>query len=333
MQLSGFAAAVGALLLAACADGSAPTAPTAPSAAATPFFIRGTDEDVIEIMHLNPYESLMSAALASPNAAGMIYSGGPVLRVTKVAAIYWGRNKIYVGGPTPGTKGTGAGDGSLIGHFLRNLGGSPYFNINTTYYDTVGGGAQRPVTNTVQYTQFWANNVNVPALTATVTNGTIRNMIISGFTSGKLVYDPSTIYSVFTAGKTNLGGGFGTQYCAYHSKFLWNGKTVIYSAQPYVQAYPGGCSAGAPSPNGDLAADREINVLAHEIEEATTDPRLNAWFDAAGAENADKCAWTFGTTYTTANGGVANMNLGGKDFLVQRNWSNAGTGGCRLTYP
>jgi len=27
------------------------------------------------------------------------------------------------------------------------------------------------------------------------------------------------------------------------------------------------------------------------------------------------------------------MNLGGKDFLVQRNWVNAGSGGCATQYP
>ncbi len=328
MQFSRLAAAAGVLLLAACADNTAPSSPSAPMA-----FGKDAAEYPMEVMHLNPYSGLQSAPLAGASITGIDYHGGPVLRVSKVATIYWSTAKVYVGGPVPGSKGTGAQDGSLVGHFLRNLGGSPYFNINTTYYDTLGGGAHRPVGNSLTYTQYWANNVSVPALTAKVTNTQIRNMIINGFNTGKLTYDPSTIYSVFTRGKTNLGGGFGTQYCAYHSKFVWNGKVVIFSAQPFVQAFPNACSTGTASPNGDLAADREVNVLAHEIEEAATDPQLNAWYDPAGAENADKCAWTFGTTYTTANGGVANMNLGGKDFLVQQNWLNAGSGGCFVHYP
>ena len=36
------------------------------------------------------------------------------------------------------------------------------------------------------------------------------------------------------------------------------------------------------------------------LEETATDPDLNAWYDRRGYENADKCAWTFGTTYTVA---------------------------------
>ena len=42
-------------------------------------------------------------------------------------------------------------------------------------------------------------------------------MLQAGFTSGALTYDPNTLYAIFTPGKVNLGGGFGTQYCAYHT--------------------------------------------------------------------------------------------------------------------
>jgi hypothetical protein len=41
-----------------------------------------------------------------------------------------------------------------------------------------------------------------------------------------------------------------------------------------------------------------------------------------GMENADKCAWTFGTTYTTSSGAQANINIGGQDYLIQQvGWS------------
>ena len=70
------------------------------------------------------------------------------------------------------------------------------------------------------------------------------------------------------------------------------------------------------------------SIIAHEMEEAISDPDLNAWYDRSGAENADKCAWTFGTTYT-ANGAMANMKLGTRDFLIQRNWNNS-TNACAL---
>jgi len=84
-------------------------------------------------------------------------------------------------------------------------------------------------------------------------------------------------------------------------------------------------------PNGDAQADAMASVLAHELEEAATDPELSAWWDSTGAENADKCAWTFGTTYT-AGGAQANMTIGPRNFLIQRNWVNAGGGYCATSY-
>src|SRR5262249_46655107 len=70
-----------------------------------------------------------------------------------------------------------------------------------------------------------------------------------------------------------------------------------------------------------------------ELEESVTDPDINAWYDSRGQENADKCAWSFGTTYPLPNGSVANMRLGARDFLIQRNWVNDSGGYCDLTYP
>src|SRR4029079_2316325 len=97
-------------------------------------------------------------------------------------------------------------------------------------------------------------------------------------------------------------------------------QTVLYAAMPYDAAYASACSDGA-SPNGDAGADAEVNTLAHEIEEATTDPMGTAWFDHRGYENADKCAWSFGTR--SLSGGLANIRVGTKNFLVQQNWVNA----------
>ena len=59
--------------------------------------------------------------------------------------------------------------------------------------------------------------------------------------------------------------------------------------------------------------------------------KIEVW-DKSGAENADKCAWTFGPTYQAANGALANMKLGARDFLIQRNWVNAAGGYCALSY-
>lgn len=262
---------------------------------------------------------------------GIYYHGGPVLQSgTKVVAIYWASSPIYNGGPSTGT-GSGSQDGSLVGFFLRNLGGSPYFNINNSYTD----GSGNKILNSVTYTGYWANATNAPSGSQSVSDAQMVAMLQSGFDGGKLTYDDHTLYAIFTPGTVNLGGGFGTQYCAYH---YWasvtiggQSKTVLYAAMPYDAAYPSACTMNS-APNGDFGADAEVNTLAHEVEETTTDMYGTAWYDRRGYENADKCAWTFGTTYTASNGQTANMNLGGKDFLVQRNWVNAGSGGCAMSY-
>jgi hypothetical protein len=80
-----------------------------------------------------------------------------------------------------------------------------------------------------------------------------------------------------------------------------------------------------------VGADGAASIWAHENEEAATDPDLNAWYDSRGEENADKCAWTFGTTYNNGTG-VANVNFGGKDYLIQRNWVNANGGLCAMSF-
>jgi hypothetical protein len=317
----------GALALGACHDNSVPTQPTQP--AGEPGLAANTAILDNDLVHIMPLDRGGGGVVAQ--SGPILYHGGPILVTTKVGSIYWATSTIYNGGPAAGTKGAGTADHSLIGHFLRNIGGSPHYNINTTYYDRVGAGHR--VQNSVTYTQFWADNTGVPSSSgSTVSNSTIRSEIIKGFTQGKITFDPATIFVVFTKGNTNLGGGFGSQYCAYHGTFSWNGKTILYAALPFDHQYVNGCTSRTKSPNNDQAADDEMSALVHEIEESTTDYRLNAWFDASGQENADKCAFNFGTTYTTANGGKANVRLGGKDFMIQQNWVAPNTG-CRLHYP
>ena len=56
------------------------------------------------------------------------------------------------------------------------------------------------------------------------------------------------------------------------------------------------------------------NVSGHELSEMLTDPQLNAWYDSGGAENADKCAWTFGTSELKFTNNTY--------WKIQGNWSN-----------
>src|SRR5437763_698471 len=83
------------------------------------------------------------------------------------------------------------------------------------------------------------------------------------------------------------------------------------------------CAAQTTSPNSNAGVDGMISVMAHELEEATTDPApRSGWADSGGAENADKCAWTFGSRqFTAPNGSIYNQTLSGggvtRNYLIQ----------------
>ena len=209
-------ALAGAAALAACSDNTitqqAPEAPVGTQLTphlgvapvrglpAAPRFANNGNE-------LNHGDARPQGPRGAASTTGISYHGGTVLTSqTKVAAVYWASTTIYPGGPTPGTTGTGAGDGSNVGYFLRHIGGSPYFNINHTYYNASG----TLVANIVNYTQFWANNsYSVPSGTTSVSDNSMLSMLQYAFNNGKLTYDSGTLYTIFTSGSVNLGGGFG----------------------------------------------------------------------------------------------------------------------------
>jgi len=333
-----------ALVLGACAD--QPTAPRptlsparasdarvdAPSLseAAGPEFRR-----VFALREFNGTDRASKAAFSLATATNVKYHGGPVLQSgTNVVAVYWGM-PAYSGRPSG--SGSGTSDPTLIGAFLRGLGCSSHFKINTTYTNAAGA----RVLNVVNYTGFWSNDATPPA---SPTDADIVAMLQSGVTTGAIRYDASTVYAVLTGSGINLGGGFGTQYCAYHTHGTITDvdgvrKTILYAAMPYNAQYKSACTSGYAAANGtvDPAADYEVNTLAHEIEETTTDLMGNAWYDSFGYENADKCAWTWGTTHTAANGGVYNQTMsdpltGSHNFLIQQNWVRVSPARCAQGY-
>ena len=74
-----------------------------------------------------------------------------------------------------------------------------------------------------------------------------------------------------------------------------------------------------------------MTILSGELFNTITDPDFNGWYDKLGLEGADKCVWTFGTTYKASNGALANVHLGTRDFLVQQLWvPNKNSGACAL---
>jgi len=212
---------------------------------------------------------------------------------------------------------------SIITSFLGSVGGSPYFNINTTYYNA----ANTKVRNSVTFAGSTTDNYSQGS---SLSDGSIKTIVSKAIGSGALPKDKNGIYFVLTSKDVNETSGFCTQYCGWHTHGTIRKADIKYSFVGDAARCLSGCAAQSTSPNGNPGVDGMISVIAHELEEAATDPDLNAWYFSTGNENADQCAWTFGTQYTTGNGSKANMNLGGRDFLIQQNWIRAASGKCAL---
>jgi hypothetical protein len=260
------------------------------------------------------HETLTHARGAAGAAAGgpaMVYHGGPLM--TGTVNIYY----IWYGNWSGNTA-----TGILTG-LAMSIGGSPYFNINTTY----SYGSSK-ISNSVNYIASTTDNYSQGK---SLSDAQIQTVVSSAITSGRLPKDTNGVYFVLTSADVTANSGFCTQYCGWHTHGTISGSDIKYAFIGNPDRCPSSCEEQTTGPNGNAGADGMASIIAHELEEATTDPDLNAWYDRRGSENADKCAWTFGTTYTS-NGAKANMRLGGRDYLIQQNWVNSGSGFCAINH-
>ena len=249
---------------------------------------------------------------ARPNATGIGYGGGPVMLGTPDVYYIW--------------YGDWSGDSAttLLPDFMANLGGSPYFDINTTYYDSQG----RHLSGQVRYAGSTSDSYSQGVA---LTDAAVATIVERALSSGALPTSTNAVYFVLTSSDVTLSGFCGG-YCGWHTNGNILGLDIKYSFVGNAATQcPRSCAPYSPSPNGNQGADGMASVLAHELEESVTDPDLNAWQDAGG-ENGDKCAWKFGTTYATASGARANMKLGAHDYLIQQNF-DASNGKCELALP
>jgi hypothetical protein len=257
----------------------------------------------------------------SSRGAGISYHGGPL--ITTPVNVYY----IWYGNWASNTATT------ILSDFAQNVAPSPYFAINTLYTDSsltsvTNAAVLAGVVNDAYSKGTTIGDADVQAIVAA--------QIAAGPTAGGLPADANGVYFVLTSADVAESSGFCTQYCGWHTHSTIAGTDVKFAFVGNPERCPSACMAStnrAASPNGNLGADGMASIIGHELEEAVTDPDLNAWYDNRGYENADKCAWTFGTTYAAAGGGQANMKLGARDFLVQRNWVPLNGGYCAVSYP
>jgi hypothetical protein len=245
---------------------------------------------------------------------GISYHGGPVMLGT--VGIYF----IWYGNWNGDTSTT------ILPSLIPALSGSSYEHINTTYYN----GANQHVAGTMaldgQVNDTYSRG-------SALSDNDVAAVVENQITLGALPENKNALYFVLTSADVTETSGFCTQYCGWHTDYVrGDGADIKFAFVGNPAQCPSACEAQTTSPNGNAGADGMASIIAHESEEAISDPDLNAWYDYRGNENADKCAWTFGTTKTATNGSQYNFTGGGLQWLIQRNWVNASGGYCAMSY-
>jgi hypothetical protein len=253
---------------------------------------------------------------------GISYHGGPVMLGNVNVYFIWYGN--WTSGARPSDSQTTV---TLLNQFFAptgGIGGSGYERINTTYTDANG----TPISGNVAL----AGSTSVGYSNGSrLKDSTIQQIVKNAISSGALRNDPNGVYFVLTSSDVAETSGFCTRYCGWHTHANILGSDIKYSFVGNPDRCPNACEWQTNSPNGDSGADGMANIMAHESEEAISDPDLNAWYDSSGQENADKCAWRFGPVQTTSTGAEYNQVFGNYKWLIQLNWDNEPNPGCTQT--
>jgi hypothetical protein len=143
--------------------------------------------------------------------------------------------------------------------------------------------------------------------------------IVNAFTVNSWTVDDNSVFFLYTP-----SGITGDGYCGYHSAAV---NTVTGQKLSFgLVVYPAAGSNGGtcliyppPWPNSQIV-DHAINVTAHEVIEAATDPFGSGWYLFSGSgEIGDLCAARVGPRDSSGS----DLQLNGHKYLVQTLWSNA----------
>jgi hypothetical protein len=220
----------------------------------------------------------------------LLYHGGPVMTTgAAVRPIYWGSTW----GSDPQNK------KGWLDTFYKGMSGSPYAGTNSEYTQTGGGHVSTSISVSPALTDLSAAPSRAPKTSAILAE--VAKMIPNPV--------PNGYYPVYTDTPRGHAG-----YCAWHSAGTINGVTVQFAFFFNLDG-DAGCNPQSTSTAYSQGVAALANVSGHELSEALTDPHLDAWYDGSGAENADKCAWTFGRPLLTFSNG--------SQWKVQGNYSNA----------
>jgi len=220
----------------------------------------------------------------------MTYHGGKIMQTAVTQTIFWGTSWAgYSGDKISGL------DTWYAGHDRSN-----YATTSDEYTGSNG--------------QVGAATTHLGHLmdTSAASGGNNTSVILAEVCKVVTAPDPSGngYYAVYSDVKRG-----GAQYCAYHSAGTCHGVAVQFAFFFNLDG-DAGCDPQDSSQLHSQGLAALANVTAHELSEARTDPASpGAWYDGSGAENGDKCAWTFGAPLVKLSNGTK--------WKLQGEWSNA----------
>jgi serine protease len=252
---------------------------------------------------------------------------GVVTGADKVYLVYWGSQWT---GNDP------SGEAAIQQGFFNAVGGSSWNASVTQYCQGVSSGTVTCGSSGTHATNptgvlggtWYDNAASAPSRPSQSQLAAEAIRAAAHFANTSAASNTTAQYVINTATGNNAGG-FGSQYCAWHSSTSSSYGNIAYTNMPYITDAGASCGAGF---NG-LGPNAGITIVGgHEFAETETDIfPSTGWLDGRGAENGDKCAWI-----SSGQGASASVSLNGTSYPMQSLWSNAfngGAGGCVQSYP
>ena len=275
------------------------------SAMAQPPVMTGPPQIIVHKTNPHNQSSAPPPGSTSQITPDITYHGGPIMGRPNVYLIWYGNWNQNNGSDT-------AAGQQIILDLLYGLSASPYYVTNASYPGVSGS-----FSVVSAYSDSYSEGTNL-------TDSRVASVVSNAINGGHLPKDGNGIYFVLTSSDVAETSGFCSRYCGWHTYGTLQGTNIMYAFVGNAHRCLSSCAIQTNSPNGNAGVDGMASVVAHELEESNTDPNLNAWYDSSGAEDADKCAWTFGQSLSkTAGGAYYNMMLTAangsqRPFLIQR---------------
>ena len=223
------------------------------------------------------------------SSVNMLFHNGSILASSETHAIFWGKSW----GTNPGDKISG------MDSWYDGFGGSNYAKTTTEY---TGNNGQ--VGTDSKYTGHDIDTSQAPS--GAPSTDTILSEVAKVIGANA---KPNGYYPVYVDQRRGNAG-----YCAWHS-YGAVGSVPVQFAFFFKLDGDAGCDPVDTSGLHSQGLAAIANVSGHELAETMTDPRNGGWYDRQGAENGDKCAWTFGAPLVTFSNG--------SQWKIQGEWSNA----------